>query len=89
MNAAISITTILEKLTDLLPLSYDQLSGMTAKQLRDEVARILGIPKAYQLKKTQLLDACWQALENVRAQLQVVEGEREQAKVALTQLNGT
>lgn len=86
MNAAISITTILEKLTDLLPLTYDQLSGMTAKQLRDNVAKILGIPKAYQLKKPLLLDACWNGLENVRAQLRVDETEREQAKVALTQL---
>ena len=86
MSAAISITTILDKLTDLLPLTYDQLKGMTSKQLRDEVAKILGINKAYQLKKTQLLDACWQALENVRAQLRVDAAEREQAKVALTQL---
>lgn len=86
MNAAISITTILEKLTDLLPLTYDQLSLMTAKQLRDEVAKILGVSKAYQLKKTQLLEACWNGLENVRAQLRVDEAEREQAKVTLTQL---
>lgn len=86
MNAAISITTILDKLTDLLPLTRDQLEGMTAKQLRDEVAKILGIPKAYQLKKTQLLNACWHGLENVRAQLRVDEAEREQAKAALTQL---
>lgn len=86
MNAAISITTILEKLTDLLPLTYDQLALMTAKQLRDNVAKILGIPKAYQLKKPLLLEACWNGLENVRAQLRVDETEREQAKVALTQL---
>lgn len=86
MNAAISITTILEKLADLLPLTYDQLSGMTAKQLRDEVAKILGIPKRGQLNKPLLLDACWKALENVRAQLRVDESEREQAKVTLAQL---
>lgn len=86
MNAAISITTILEKLTDLLPLTYDQLSGMNAKQLKDNVAKILGVSKAYQLKKPQLLEACWNELENVRAQLRVDEAEREQAKVALTQL---
>src|SRR4028119_157373 len=86
MNAAISITTILEKLTDLLPLTHDQLSRMTAKQLRDDVAKILGISKAYQLKKTQLLETCIEALENVRAQLKVDESEREQAKLALKQL---
>ncbi len=86
MSAAISISIILDKLSDLLPLTYVQLSGMTSKQLRDEVAKILGIPKAYQLKKSQLLEACWQALENVRAQLKVDETEREQAKVTLTQL---
>ncbi len=86
MSAAISISTILDKLSDLLPLTYEQLSGMTSKQLRDEVAKILGIPKAYQLKKAQLLEDCWQALENVRAQLRVDESEREQAKVTLAQL---
>lgn len=86
MNAAISITTILEKLNDLLPLTRDDLQGMTAKQLKDGVAKILGISKAYQLKKPQLLDACWEALENVRAQLKVDETERQQAKIALTQL---
>lgn len=86
MNAAISITTILEKLTDLLPLTRDQLEGMTAKQLRDNVAKILGISKAYQLKKTQLLDACWLGLENVRAQLRTDEAEREQATITLKQL---
>src|SRR3569832_211581 len=86
MNAAISITTILEKLADLLPLPYEQLSGMPAKQLRDNVAKILGIPKAYQLKKTQLLKACWDALEGVRAQLKIDETQREQAKLALKEL---
>ncbi len=86
MNAAISIATILEKLADLLPLTYDQLSNMTAKQLRDNVAKILGITKAYQLKKAQLLEACWEALEGVRAQLKIDESEREQAKLALKQL---
>lgn len=86
MNAAISITTILEKLTDLLPLSYDQLSKMTAKQLSDDVAKILGIPKRYQLKKAQLLEACWGALESVRAQLKIDETQREQAKLALKEL---
>jgi lipoate-protein ligase A len=86
MNAAISITTILERLTDLLPLTYEELASKTAKQLRDEVAKILGIPKAYQLKKAQLLDACWEALENVRAQLKIEENQREQAKLALKEL---
>lgn len=85
MNAAISITTILDKLADLLPLTRNELEAMTAKQLRDEVAKILGISKAYQLKKTQLLETCWDALENVRAQLKIDESERAQAKVALTQ----
>ena len=86
MNAAISITYILDKLTDLLPLTYEQLKGMTSKQLRDDVAKILGITKAYQLKKTQLLEACWEALEGVRAQLKIDESEREQGKLALKQL---
>jgi hypothetical protein len=86
MNAAISIATILEKLTDLLPLTRDQLSVMTAKQLRDNVAKILGIPKAYQLQKAQLLETCWEALEGVRAQLKIDESEREQAKLALKEL---
>jgi hypothetical protein len=78
MNAAIPLTYILDKLTDLLPLDLRPTSAMTSKQLRDDVAKILGIGKAYQLKKAQLLDACWDALENVRNQLQVDEGEREQ-----------
>jgi len=86
MSAAIAITTILDKLTDLLPLTRDQLEAKTAKQLRDEVAKILGISKAYQLKKTELVEACWNGLENVRAQLKVDEVQREQAKVTLTQL---
>jgi hypothetical protein len=86
MNAAIPLTHILDKLTDLLPLNYDQLSAMTAKQLRDDVAKILGIAKAYQLKKAQLLDSCWDALENVRHQLQVDEESRQRGKVALSQL---
>jgi hypothetical protein len=86
MNAAISITYILDKLTDLLPLTYEQLKGMTSKQLRDDVAKILGIGKAYQLKKAELLDACWRGLENVRNQLQVDEESRQRGKVALSQL---
>lgn len=86
MSAAVSITTILDKLSDLLPLTRDDLNGMTAKELRDDVAKILGISKAYQLKKTQLLEACWLALENVRAQLKIDETEREQATVTLKQL---
>jgi hypothetical protein len=86
MNAAISLTYILDKLVDLLPLTYDQLEAMTSKELRDDVAKILGIGKAYQLKKAQLLDACWQSLENVRNQLQVDETEREKGKEALQRL---
>lgn len=86
MNAAIPLTYILDKLADLLPLTYEQLGAMTSKELRDNVARFLGIGKAYQLKKSQLLDACWDALENVRNQLQVDEAEREQGKVTLSQL---
>lgn len=86
MSAAIPLTHILDKLSDLLPLTRDKLAEMTAKHLRDDVARILGIPKAYQLKKTQLLDACWQGLENVRNQLQVDEQTRARGKEALSQL---
>jgi hypothetical protein len=81
MNAAIPLTHILDKLADLLPLNYDQLSAMTAKQLRDDVAKILGIGKAYQLKKAQLLDSCWNALENVRHQLQVDEESRQRGRL--------
>jgi vacuolar-type H+-ATPase subunit F/Vma7 len=86
MNAIISITTILERLPDLLPLSYEELQGKSLKQLQDEVAKVLGIPKAYQLKKAQLLEACWEALEGVRAQLKIDETQREQAKEALKEL---
>lgn len=86
MTFSIPLSHILDKLTDLLPLTYDQLSEMTSKQLRDNVAKILGIPKAYQLKKTQLLQTCWQGLENLRAQLQVAESDQQQAKVTLKQL---
>lgn len=86
MNAAISITHILDKLADLLPLTYEQLEQMTSKQLRDDVAKVLGVNKAYQLKKAALLDACWQGLENVRAQLQASEADQEKAKVRLSQL---
>lgn len=86
MNAAIPLTHILDKLTDLLPLTYDELEAMTAKQLRDNVAKILGIAKGYQLKKAELLDSCWLGLENVRAQLQVAETSSEQALTALKQL---
>jgi hypothetical protein len=60
MNAAISLTYILDKLTDLLPLTYDQLAAMTSKELRDDVAKILGVAKAYQLKKADLLERCWE-----------------------------
>jgi hypothetical protein len=83
MSASVSITKILDKLTDLLPLTRSELAVMTAKQLRDDVAKILGISKAYQLKKAQLLDACLQGLENVRNQLQVDEAKRQQSTVAL------
>lgn len=86
MTFAISLSHILDKLTDLLPLTYDQLSSMTSKQLRDDVAKVLGVSKAYQLKKAQLLDVCWTGLENVRAQLQANESDIEQAKVTLKQL---
>jgi hypothetical protein len=86
MNAAIPLTHILDKLVDLLPLTHEQLEAMTSKELRDDVAKILGIGKGYQLKKAQLLDACWQALENVRNQLQVDQREREQALITLSQL---
>lgn len=86
MSAAISLTYILDKLTDLLPLTYEQLEEMTSKQLRDDVAKILGVNKAYQLKKAQLLEVCWQGLENVRNQLQVDDTERSQAKAALRNL---
>jgi hypothetical protein len=72
-----------------LPLTYEQLEAMTSKELRDDVAKILGIGKAYQLKKAQLLDACWDALENVRNQLQVDQREREQALITLSQLKKT
>jgi hypothetical protein len=54
MTFSIPLSHILDKLTDLLPLTYDQLSEMTSKQLRDNVAKILGVPKAYQLKKLEL-----------------------------------
>jgi len=86
MNAAISLTYILDKLVDLLPLTYDQLEVMTSKELRDDVAKILGIGKAYQLKKAQLLDACWDGLENVRNQLQFDQAERERGKETLQRL---
>jgi integrase len=86
MSAAIAITTILDKLTDLLPLTRSDLEGMTAKHIRDNVAKILGIPKAYQLKKSDLIEECWQSLENVRAQLQADEDKRSQAKTALKNL---
>jgi hypothetical protein len=86
MNAAISLTYILDKLVDLLPLTYDQLEAMTSKELRDDVAKILGIGKAYQLKKAQLLDACWDGLENVRNQLQFDQAERERGKETLQRL---
>jgi hypothetical protein len=86
MSAALSLTYILEKLVDLLPLTREQLGEMSAKELRDDVAKILGISKAYQLKKAQLLDACWQALENVQNQLQIDEAERKEGKEALQRL---
>lgn len=83
MTFSIPLSHILDRLTDLLPLTYNQLGEMTSKQLRDNVAKILGISKAYQLKKTELLDACWQSLENVRAQLKYQESQKEQATEAL------
>jgi len=86
MNAAISLTYILDKLTDLLPLTYDQLAAMTSKELRDDVAKILGVAKAYQLKKADLLERCWEGLESVRAQLQIDATERAEAKAALKNL---
>jgi len=82
MNA-ISITHILDKIIDLLPLTYEELEAMTSKQLRDNVAKILGVQKAYLLKKGQLLEACWQGLESVRNQLATDETERSQAKLKL------
>jgi integrase len=86
MNAAIRLTNILDRLTDLLPLTRNQLEGMTAKQLRDDIAKTLGITKAYQLKKAQLVNLCWSELENVRNRLAVDKQKAEQGREALLNL---
>ena len=58
----------------------------TAALVRDDVAKILGVTKAYQLKKADLLERCWEVLESVRAQLQIDATERSEAKAALQYL---
>lgn len=86
MSAAIRLTNILDRLSDLLPLTRDKLEGMTAKQLRDDIAKTLGITKAYQLKKAQLVNLCWSELENVRNRLAVDVQKAEQGTEALLNL---
>ena len=86
MSAAIRLTNILDRLSDLLPLTRDKLEGMTAKQLRDDIAKTLGITKVYQLKKAQLVNLCWSELENVRNRLAVDVQKAEQGTEALLNL---
>ncbi|NER95217.1 MAG: hypothetical protein F6J86_15500 [Symploca sp. SIO1B1] len=86
MQATIRLTNLLDTIADLLPLTYDELTQMTSKQIRDKVAKPLGIPGCYRMKKAQLIQQSFQELENARAYLQTSEVEREQAKQALKQL---
>ena len=59
---------------------------MTSKQIRDKVAKPLGIPGHYKLKKAELIEQSWKELENARAYLHTSEVERSQGKQALEQL---
>jgi len=59
---------------------------MTSKQIRDKIAKPLGIPGHYKLKKAELIEQSWKELENARAYLQADELERNQGKQALEQL---
>ncbi|NER25778.1 MAG: hypothetical protein F6J96_34815, partial [Symploca sp. SIO1C2] len=86
MQATIRLTNLLDTIADLLPLTYAELTQMTSKQIRDKVAKPLGIPGCYRMKKAQLIQQSFQELENARAYLQTSEVEREQAKQALKQL---
>jgi len=86
MQATIRLTNLLDTIADLLPLTYDELTQMTSKQIRDKVAKPLGIPGNYKLKKAELIEQAWKELENARAYLQADELERSQGKQALEQL---
>ncbi|NES18157.1 MAG: hypothetical protein F6K41_04325 [Symploca sp. SIO3E6] len=86
MQATIRLTTLLDTIADLLPLTYDELAQMTSKQVRDKIAKPLGIPGHYKLKKAELIEQSWKELENARAYLHADKVEREQGKQALEQL---
>ena len=86
MQATIRLTNLLDTIADLLPLTYDELTQMTSKQIRDKVARPLGIPGCYRMKKAQLIQQSWKELENALSYLHADKVERSQAKQALKQL---
>lgn len=86
MQATIRLTNLLDTIADLLPLTYLELTQMTSKQIRDKIAKPLGIPGHYKLKKAELIEQSWKELENARAYLHTDEVEREQGKQALEQL---
>ena len=86
MQATIRLTNLLDTIADLLPLTHEELTQMTSKQIRDKIAKPLGIPGHYKLKKAELIEQSWKELENARAYLQADELERNQGKQALEQL---
>ena len=86
MQATIRLTNLLDTIADLLPLTHEELTQMTSKQIRDKIAKPLGIPGHYKLKKAELIEQSWEELENARAYLQADELERNQGKQALEQL---
>ncbi|NER25846.1 MAG: hypothetical protein F6J96_35165 [Symploca sp. SIO1C2] len=86
MQATIRLTNLLDTIADLLPLTYLELTQMTSKQIRDKIAKPLGIPGHYKLKKAELIEQSWKELENARAYLQADELERNEGKKALKEL---
>ena len=87
MQATIRLTNLLDTIADLLPLTYEELTQMTSKQIRDKIAKPLGIPGHYKLKKAELIEQSWKELENARAYLQAdEEEERSEGRKALKEL---
>lgn len=82
MNPQITATQVLDALTELLPLTLDELRGRKRDKLR-HIARQLGLTRYSRLRKDELIDAIWGELENARARLEYERNERESAEKAL------
>lgn len=80
MSTAINVERTLEQLGDLLPLSIKALESMTVKDIVKDIAKVLGIKKAYRMRKAELVQACWSELERIRDRVAAAQGVGETAQ---------